>query len=101
MRGLYRDRWPIEQVPLAAKQMLGAARQFVFAPESVQRLPELTLFVGSMLSYLAATLPAAPHRLLGPQPQAHTGALAPPAGTDAFSAILPFASATSQKGLRL
>ena len=60
LRGLYRDRWPIEQVPLAAKQMLGAARQLVFAPESVQRLPELTLFVGSMLSYLAATLPAAP-----------------------------------------
>ncbi len=31
---LYRDRWPVEQLPLAAKQMLGAARQFVFRPES-------------------------------------------------------------------
>jgi hypothetical protein len=26
---LYRDRWPIEQLPLAAKQMLGAHRAFV------------------------------------------------------------------------
>jgi hypothetical protein len=29
---LYHDRWPVEQLPLAAKQMLGAARQFVSAP---------------------------------------------------------------------
>ena len=56
-RGLYRDRWPIEQVPLAAKQMIGGARQFVSAPESCQRLPELTLLAGSILTYLAATLP--------------------------------------------
>ena len=59
-RGLYRDRWPIEQVPLAAKQMIGSTRQFVFAPESAQRLPELTLLAGSILTYLAATLPAVP-----------------------------------------
>ena len=60
LRGLYRDRWPVEQVPLAAKQMLGGARQFVFAPESCQRLPELNLLAGSIVTYLAATLPAAP-----------------------------------------
>jgi hypothetical protein len=60
LRGLYRDRWPVEQVPLAAKQMLGGARQFVFAPESCQRLPELNLLAGSMVTYLAATLPAVP-----------------------------------------
>jgi hypothetical protein len=59
-RGLYRDRWPIEQVPLAAKQMVGSTRQFVFASESAQRLPELTLLAGSILTYLAATLPAVP-----------------------------------------
>lgn len=58
--GLYRDRWPVEQVPLAAKQMLGGARQFVFAPESCQRLPELNLLAGSIVTYLAATLPAVP-----------------------------------------
>ncbi len=60
LRGLYRDRWPVEQVPLAAKQMLGGARQFVFAPESCQRLPELNLLAGAMVTYLAATLPAVP-----------------------------------------
>ena len=60
LRGLYRDRWPIEQVPLAAKQMLGGARQFVSAAESCQRLPELNLLAGSIVTYLAATLPAVP-----------------------------------------
>ena len=57
---LYQDRWPVEQVPLAAKQMLGGERQFVFAEESRQRLPELELLSGSIATYLAATLPATP-----------------------------------------
>ena len=57
---LYRDRWPIEQWPLSGKQMVGAARQFVFAPESRQRLPELALLAGAILSYVAATEPARP-----------------------------------------
>ncbi len=52
---LYRDRWPIEQLPLAAKQMLGAERAFVFAKESRMRLPELALLAGHVLSYVAAT----------------------------------------------
>lgn len=52
---LYRDRWPIEQMPLAAKQMLGAERAFVFGPESRYRLPELALLAGNLLSYVAAT----------------------------------------------
>lgn len=52
---LYRDRWPVEQLPLSAKQMLGASRQFVSAPESCQRLPELALLAGSVVSYVAAT----------------------------------------------
>lgn len=58
--GLYRHRWPVEQVPLAAKQMLGGERQFVFAPQSRQRLPELELLAGAIITYLAATLPATP-----------------------------------------
>ena len=58
LRGLYRDRWPVEQIPLAAKQMLGGARQFVFASESCQRLPELNLLAGSIVTYLAVSLPA-------------------------------------------
>ena len=57
-QALYRDRWPVEELPLGAKQMLGAARQFVFAPTSRQRLPELARLVGSILASTAATQPA-------------------------------------------
>ena len=57
VKALYQDRWPVEQIPLAAKHMLGAHRQFVFAQESIQRLPELALLAGSIQSFLAATLP--------------------------------------------
>lgn len=52
---LYHDRWPIEQLPLAAKQMLGAERAFVHGQQSRYRLPELALLAGSILSYVAAT----------------------------------------------
>ena len=48
----------MEGLPLWAKQMLGATRQFVFAPASCQRLPELALLAGSILAYTAATQPA-------------------------------------------
>jgi hypothetical protein len=52
---LYRDRWPIEQVPLAAKQMLGGCRSFVHSQECRHRLPELCLLAGAVSLYLAAT----------------------------------------------
>ena len=52
---IYSDRWPVEQIPLSSKQMLGAHRQFVHNPECVQRLPEITLLAGSILSFLAAS----------------------------------------------
>ena len=55
---LYRDRWPVEQLPLAAKQMLGAHRAFVFGGESRHRLPELALLAGNILAYVAATTTA-------------------------------------------
>jgi len=57
---MYLNRWPVEQVPLSAKQMLGLGRHFVFAPESCQRLPELSLLAGNMLTHLAASLPPMP-----------------------------------------
>jgi len=60
VKAMYHDRWPVEQIPLSAKQMVGAHRQFVHADESIQRLPELALLAGSILSYLAATAPLAP-----------------------------------------
>ena len=57
---IYSDRWPVEQVPLSSKQMLGSHRQFVHNPECVQRLPEITLLAGSILSFLAASFPPIP-----------------------------------------
>ena len=57
---LYIDRWPIEQIPLVAKQMLGCHRQFVFAHTSCWRLGELAFFVGNVLTWLAATSPPLP-----------------------------------------
>ena len=60
VRAMYQERWPVEQVPLSAKQMVGAHRQFVNADESIQRLQELALLAGSILSFLATTVPAAP-----------------------------------------
>ena len=60
VHGIYTDRWPVEQLPLSAKQMVGAHRQFVHNPESVQRLPELAVLAGSVLSFWAASQPATP-----------------------------------------
>jgi len=60
VRAIYKDRWPVEQIPLSAKQMVGAHRQFVHNTESIQRLPELALLAGSILTFLAATTPAIP-----------------------------------------
>jgi len=75
LRDLYRDRWPVEQVPLAAKQMLGAARAFVHAPETCQRLPELALLAGAILSYGAATAPAIPTGFWDRRPRPTPGRL--------------------------
>ena len=66
---LYLDRWPVEQPPLVAKQMLGLQRQFVFAPVSCHRLPELALLSGNILTYLAAVLPPMPTGFWDRHPQ--------------------------------
>lgn len=73
VRAIYRDRWPVEQIPLSAKHMVGAHRQFVHAPESIQRLPELALLAGSILSFLAATAPATPTGFWDRQPKRTPG----------------------------
>lgn len=75
VRAMYRDRWPVEQLPLAAKQMLGAARQFVHEPETCQRWPELTLLAGALLTYLAATQPAVATGFWDRHPQRTPGRL--------------------------
>lgn len=73
LKAMYQDRWPVEQIPLSAKQMVGAHRQFVHADESIQRLPELALLAGSILSYLAATAPAPPTGFWDRQPRRTPG----------------------------
>ena len=73
VKAIYQDRWPVEQIPLSAKQMVGAHRQFVHAGESIQRLPELALLAGSILSYLAATIPAVPTGFWDRQPRRTPG----------------------------
>jgi hypothetical protein len=75
LRRLYLDRWPVEQLPLAAKQMIGAQRAFVYATESCQRLPELALLAGSILSVVAAMLPAIPTGFWDRRPQPTPGRL--------------------------
>lgn len=57
---LYLDRWSVEQIPLAAKQLLGCQRQFVFAHTSCWRLGELALLLGNILTWLAVLLPPQP-----------------------------------------
>ncbi len=75
LHALYRDRWPVEQLPLAAKQMLGAARAFVHAPETCQRLPELALLAGAILSYSAASSLPVPTGFWDRRPQPTPGRL--------------------------
>ncbi|MGI8912351.1 MAG: hypothetical protein ACR2JY_00940 [Chloroflexota bacterium] len=80
-RDLYRDRWPVKQLPLAAKQLIGARsacgcqRQFVHEPETCQRLPKRSLLARSVLSYAAATGPAVPVGFWDRQPQPTPGRL--------------------------
>ena len=68
---LYRDRWPVEQIPLVAKQMLGLHRQFVFAPEACLRLPELALLLANVLTYLVTVLPPMPTGFWDRHPKKH------------------------------
>lgn len=75
LRRLYRDRWAVEQLPLSAKQVLGASRQFVFAQESRQRLPELSLLSGAILMYAAATQEAVSTRFWDRAPEPTCGRL--------------------------
>ena len=87
--GCYQDRWPIEQLPLAAKHMVGAHRQFVFAKACCYRLPELSLLAGSMLTYLAATLPPIPTGFWDRQPKGTPGRLRRWLGQTTFSDLRP------------
>jgi hypothetical protein len=112
LRGLYRDRWVlrhrrIEQLPLAAKQMLGPARQFVHAEETCQRFPELALIAGAVLTLRLRSgralrgrdQPGGTDRRLGPATAANVGPAAAGAGAGRFPTRLSLASPnSSEKG---
>ena len=94
---LYRDRWPVEQVPLAAKQMLGAVRAFVFAKETCQRLPALALLAGAIVSYAAAGLPASPTGFWDRNPQPTPGRLRRVLARTGFPTAYPLPAEIRQK----
>lgn len=72
---VYRERWPVEHPPLAAKQMIGLRQQFVFSDESCYRLPELGLLAGNILAHTAAALPPIPTGYWDKVPQSTPGRL--------------------------
>jgi hypothetical protein len=92
---LYKDRWPVEQVPQAGKQMLGAGRQYVSGEESRLRLPELALLAGAMLMYEAASQPAIATGFWDRRPQGTLGRLRRALARTHFSDWVP-----TQGGIR-
>lgn len=56
---IYGSRWPIEGLPQTGKYILsgGGGTHYVHHPIAMQRLPTLSLIFGSLLKYVAATLP--------------------------------------------
>jgi hypothetical protein len=94
---LYRDRWPVEQVPQAGKQLLGAGRQFVSGEESRQRLPELALLAGAILMYEAAGQPTIVTGFWDRRPQGTMGRLRRALGRTDFSEWAPMREALRKK----
>ena len=97
LRDLYLDRWPVEQLPLVGKQLLGAARQFVSAPETCQRLPELALLAGAVLSYAAATQSPVPTGFWDRRPRPTPGRLRRLLARAAFPTDFPLPARIREK----
>ncbi len=58
-REIYIARWPVEGLPQTGKYILsgGKGTHYVHHPTAMERLPVLSLIFGSLLKYVAATLP--------------------------------------------
>lgn len=58
-RQIYMARWPIEGLPQTGKSILsgGTGTHYVHQLTAMERLPVLSLLFGSLLKYVAATLP--------------------------------------------
>lgn len=79
----------MEQIPQVAKPLLGLERQWVFARESLWRLPELALLAANVLLYLAAVLPPMPTGFWDRQPQRSPGRLRRVLGQVGFPKDVP------------
>jgi hypothetical protein len=75
LQAFYRERWSVAGLPWTATQLLGAARQFVCAPASRHRWPELALVAGAILMYVAAPQPALPTGCWARAPRPTSGRL--------------------------
>ncbi len=94
---LYLDRWPVEEVPLVCKQLLGLQRQFVFATAARFRLPELGLLAANILAHLAAELPTLPTGFWDRQPRRTPGRLRRILGQAGFPKEYPLAGRIREK----
>jgi len=58
-RDIYETRWSVEGLPQTGKYILsgGGGTHYVHHPTAMKRLPALSLIFGSLLKYVAATLP--------------------------------------------
>ncbi|MCP4369991.1 MAG: hypothetical protein GY797_18025, partial [Deltaproteobacteria bacterium] len=56
---IYETRWPVEGLPQTGKYILsgGGGTHYVHHSTAMKRLPTLSLIFGSLLKYVAATLP--------------------------------------------
>jgi hypothetical protein len=93
----YKHRWPVEHPPLAAKQMIGLHRQFVFSEKSSFRLPELALLAGNILAHMAAILPPMPSGYWDRTPKATPGRLRRVLSRVNFSSLGPLAPELRKK----
>jgi len=96
-QALYRERWPIEQPPLVAKQLLGGHRHYLFAAESRQRLPEVLLLAGSIVSYVAATSAACPTGFWDRRPRPTAGRVRRVLARVEFSQLSPLSGRIREK----
>src|SRR5690606_24228357 len=77
---LYIDRWPVEQPPLVAKQMLGLHRQFVFSPCLCAPPARVSLVGGQHHHLPGGSVTGDAHRILGQAAKTHLRAVAAGAG---------------------
>jgi len=82
---LYIDRWPVEQPPLVAKQMLGLHRQFVFSPCLRFAAARVGLVGGQHPDLPGSSAAGDTHRVLGQAAKTHLRAAAPGVGQGSFS----------------